>query len=150
MPVRILMTTGRGVDPASLTPIPPNAHVEHWWPQADALSHTSAVIGHGGFGTTMMTLVAGVPQIIVPLFALDQTINAERVAKIGAGLHLVGGPDAVAADPRRPRASPRPSGISPTGWRVALDMADLPSGRRVSSDPPGDGWADRRLVTGEW
>ena len=91
------MTTGRGIDPASLAPIPANIHVEQWWPHADVMPHTVVVVGHGGFGTTMMTLAAGVPQVIVPLFAFDQTINAERVAAIGAGEHVVGGPDAVGA-----------------------------------------------------
>jgi hypothetical protein len=58
MPMRVLLTTGRGIDPASLGPIPANIHVEQWWPQADVMPHTAAVVGHGGFGTTMMTLGA--------------------------------------------------------------------------------------------
>ena len=47
-PVRGLMTTGAGIDPASLQPWPVNAHVERWWPQADVMTHTAAVVGHGG------------------------------------------------------------------------------------------------------
>ena len=50
----------------------------------------SAMIGHGGFGTTMSALAAGVPQVVVPLFAFDQEINATRVAEVGAGIRLGG------------------------------------------------------------
>ena len=49
------------------------------------MPHAAAVVGHGGFGTTMMALAAGVPQVVVPLFAFDQTINAERVAASAPG-----------------------------------------------------------------
>jgi hypothetical protein len=98
-PVRLLLTTGHGMDPAELAPVPDNARVERWWPQADVMPHAAAVVGHGGFGTTMAALAVGVPQAVVPLFALDQRINAEHVAAVGAGVHLEGGSGAVAALP---------------------------------------------------
>ena len=98
-PVRILLTTGHGIDPADLAPLPANAHIERWWPQPDVMPHAAAVIGHGGFGTTMAALAAGVPQVIIPLFAVDQRINAEHVAALGAGLNLDGGPAAIAELP---------------------------------------------------
>jgi glycosyltransferase len=127
MPLRVLMTTGRGIDPASLAPIPANIHVEQWWPQADVMPHTAAVVGHGGFGTTMTTLAAGVPQVIVPLFAFDQTINAERVAAIGAGTHVVGGPDAVGAIPSSLTRVLNDPTYRKGAQAVAADMARLPS-----------------------
>jgi UDP:flavonoid glycosyltransferase YjiC (YdhE family) len=43
----------------------------------------------------MTTLAAGVPQVVIPLFASDQFLYAERVAAIGAGVCLDGGPGAV-------------------------------------------------------
>jgi UDP:flavonoid glycosyltransferase YjiC (YdhE family) len=46
------MTTGHGLDPADLEPIPSNSHVEQWWPQESVMSEAAAVVGHGGFGTT--------------------------------------------------------------------------------------------------
>jgi UDP:flavonoid glycosyltransferase YjiC (YdhE family) len=99
VPVRALLTTGHGLDPAELGPLPPHLHVEQWWPQADVLPHAAAVVGHGGFGTTMAALAAGVPQVVIPLFSYDQRINAEHVAAVGAGLHLPDGPASVAALP---------------------------------------------------
>ena len=80
VPVRVLMTTGQGLDPAGLEPIPPNSHVGQWWPQEAVMLEAAAVVGHGGFGTTMAALASGVPQVVLPLFSFDQAINAERVA----------------------------------------------------------------------
>jgi UDP:flavonoid glycosyltransferase YjiC (YdhE family) len=99
-PVRVLMTTGRGFDPANLGHIPPNSHVEQWWPQEAIMPDTDVVIGHGGFGTTMTALAAGVPQIVVALFAFDQAINAKQVAAVNAGVQLNGGLAAIAELPQ--------------------------------------------------
>lgn len=95
-PVRVLLTTGQGLDPATLGPLPPNAHVERWWPQAEVMPHAAAVVGHGGYGTTMAALAAGAPQVVVPLFAFDQHLNAEHLAAAGAGIALGGGPTPTA------------------------------------------------------
>ncbi|HET9778522.1 MAG TPA: glycosyltransferase [Propionibacteriaceae bacterium] len=95
LPIRVLMTTGRDLDPANLDPIPPNSHVKQWWPQEVVMDASAAVIGHGGFGTTMAALAAGVPQILLPLFSFDQAINAERVASVNAGIQISGGLAAV-------------------------------------------------------
>ena len=65
--------------------VPENARVEAWVPQADALADATLVVAHGGSGTTFGTLAAGVPLVIVPLFA-DQLVNAERAAAAGAAV----------------------------------------------------------------
>ena len=54
---------------------------------ADVLPHCSAVITHGGHGTVMKALIAGVPLIVVPL-GRDQPDNAARVVYAGAGIRL--------------------------------------------------------------
>lgn len=95
-PVRVLMTTGSGCDLSSIGPVPSNARVEQWWPQIDVMAQAAAVVGHGGFGTTMTSLANGVPQVVVPLFAFDQFLNAGRIAATGTGVCLEGGPDAIA------------------------------------------------------
>ena len=94
LPVRVLMTLGEAGDPEALGPLPANVHVERWWPQADVMPHASALVGHGGTGTTLAGLAAGVPQVVVPLFA-DQPYNAERVEAVNAGVALQGGPAAI-------------------------------------------------------
>lgn len=126
VPVRVLMTSGAAGHRMSLQPVPANAHIEQWWPQADVMPHAASVVGHGGFGTTMVALAAGVPQVVVPLFAFDQQINAERVAAIGAGIHLSGG---QAASTAIPSALTRVLYDPTYGQRaraVAADMAHLP------------------------
>lgn len=87
-PVRVLMTLGEAGEPEALDPLPENLHVERWWPQRDVMPHVAAVVGHGGFGTTLLALAAGVPQVVVPLFSFDQFENADRVAAVGAGVAL--------------------------------------------------------------
>jgi UDP:flavonoid glycosyltransferase YjiC (YdhE family) len=54
-------------------------------PQADVLDAATAVVCHGGSGTTFGTLAAGLPLVIVPMFA-DQPANARLVESAGAGL----------------------------------------------------------------
>jgi glycosyltransferase len=88
-PVRVLMTLGEAGDPEALGPLPANVHAERWWPQGQVMPHVAAVVGHGGFGTTMTALAAGVPQVVVPLFSTDQFANATRVDDVGAGVALV-------------------------------------------------------------
>lgn len=51
------------------------------------LPHCSAIVHHGGIGTTSQALAAGIPQLIRPL-AFDQFDNASRVEKIGRGRWL--------------------------------------------------------------
>ncbi|MER6503603.1 glycosyltransferase [Streptomyces sp. NPDC001455] len=85
LPVRALLTVGRGTDPDSLGPLPPGVRVERWVPQDDVLGSASAVVCHGGSGTVYGALAAGLPLVCVPLFA-DQPFNAGLVVEAGAGL----------------------------------------------------------------
>jgi MGT family glycosyltransferase len=84
--VRGLITTGPAVDPAVIV-APPNVTVTRWVRHADVLPHCSAVITHGGHGTVMKALTAGVPLVVVPL-GRDQPDNAARVVHAGAGTRL--------------------------------------------------------------
>lgn len=84
---------GHDVRGVELPHVPSNAHVEKYWPQADVMPAAAVVVGHGGFGTTLGALSAGVPQVVLPLFTPDQHLNAQRVAALGVGLRVDGGPD---------------------------------------------------------
>jgi UDP:flavonoid glycosyltransferase YjiC (YdhE family) len=95
LPLRLLVTAGRAGDPAELGALPANVHAERWVPQADVMPHAAAMVCHGGFGTVRAGLAAGVPLAVLPLFA-DQPFNAGRVAALGAGLAIEGGPAGVA------------------------------------------------------
>jgi UDP:flavonoid glycosyltransferase YjiC (YdhE family) len=85
LPVRVLLTVGRDLDLAALPGAPANVRIERWVPQQDVLGHAAAAVVHGGSGSTLGAIAAGVPLVVVPLFA-DQPQNARRVAEVGAGL----------------------------------------------------------------
>ncbi len=87
LPVRVLVTVGEHADPAELGALPSSVHVERWVPQAAVMPHAAAMVSHGGAGTTLAALAAGVPMAVLPLFA-DQPLNARRVAELGAGVAL--------------------------------------------------------------
>jgi UDP:flavonoid glycosyltransferase YjiC (YdhE family) len=84
MSARVLLTVGRRFDASTLGSVPANVHVEPWIDQARALEGADLVVCHGGSGTTLAALAAGVPLVMVPLFA-DQFENSRRIAEIGAG-----------------------------------------------------------------
>jgi len=135
LPVRVLLTVGGDADLAALGPLPANAHVEPWLPQDDVLSHAAAVVGHGGYGTTLGALAHGVPLVLLPLFAGDQWRNARRVAQLGAGLLLEDG-DRLAMEPPGPAVMAAVPGavervlteprFRRTARRVGADIAALP------------------------
>jgi UDP:flavonoid glycosyltransferase YjiC (YdhE family) len=85
--LRALVTVGDRVDPAQLGQPPPNVRVERWVPQAEVLGRAAAMLCHGGFGTVLGGLRAGVPMVLLPMVA-DQTRNATRVDALGAGIKL--------------------------------------------------------------
>ena len=82
--VRVLVTTGRGADHAELGPLPDRVTIAHFVPQAHLLPHVAVMVTHGGYGTVLGGLRAGVPMVVTPMFA-DQADNAARVAAVGAG-----------------------------------------------------------------
>jgi UDP:flavonoid glycosyltransferase YjiC (YdhE family) len=96
---RVLLTVGPAFASDRLGPRPDHVHVEPWVDQVDALAEADAVVCHGGSGTVLGALAAGVPMVVVPRFA-DQFTNAAKVAGAGAG--LVVAHDVGAAGRRRP------------------------------------------------
>jgi UDP:flavonoid glycosyltransferase YjiC (YdhE family) len=105
MPSRVLLTTGGAVEGGRFAAPGPHVHIARWVPQADVLPHARVVVCHGGSGTTLGALAAGVPLVVTPLFA-DQPENGRRVAAMGAGVVLKprdGGAGRGAFDPRRLR-----------------------------------------------
>jgi UDP:flavonoid glycosyltransferase YjiC (YdhE family) len=122
LPVRVLMTIGSHGDIAELGALPGNVAVERWVPQAEVLAHAAAVVCHGGYGTTVGALAAGVPLVMAPLFA-DQGRNALRVAEVGAGRALPMAASIVAADV---------AGLGELVWRVLGERAYRDSARRVA------------------
>src|SRR5215210_3323388 len=124
LPIRLVVTVGDAADPAELGPLPAHVRAERWIPQAEMLTVADAVVGHGGFGTTLGALLAGVPQAVVPLFA-DQPYNARRIAELGAGL-AVDAQDPAAVGAAVARLLEEPA-FGMAAGRVALEAQALPS-----------------------
>ena len=127
LPARVLLTTG-APDGASPPPSPgPHVHVTAWVPQGDVLPHARVVVCHGGSGTTMGALSAGVPLVITPLFA-DQPQNARRVAAVGAGLAV--GP----SDPEAARSAIDPATLRDAIVRVLEDDGFARAAREIADE----------------
>lgn len=89
LPVRGLVTTGPAVDPASVR-APANVTVVRGAPHAAVLREAAAVVTHGGHGTVIKAMAAGVPALVLPMWR-DQHEIAARVVFHGAGRRLRAG-----------------------------------------------------------
>ncbi|PRY34797.1 glycosyltransferase [Umezawaea tangerina] len=98
LPVNLVVTVGRRVDPAELGPQPSHVRIERYLPQDTVLPRASVVVSHGGSGTVMGSLVHGVPSVLLPMGA-DQPDNAARCVALGVGVRL----DALTATPAQVR-----------------------------------------------
>ena len=83
----VVATTGPTVEPATLGSLPDNVLVAPFLPQNLVMARSTAVVSHAGSGTVLGSLAAKLPQVCLPL-AADQFVNAEQVARHGAGIAL--------------------------------------------------------------
>ena len=81
--IDVVATIGSNNDPAALSTRSPNVHVHQWLPLRPLLERCDAVMCHGGSGTTLAALNAGLPLVIVPQGA-DQFENALACEQSGA------------------------------------------------------------------
>jgi MGT family glycosyltransferase len=88
-PVQVIITTGDHRDPAilDLDRLPANVLAKRWIPHSELMPLLDVLVTHGGGGTVVAALAAGVPMVVVPLM-WDQFENAQRVAHAGAGIKL--------------------------------------------------------------
>ncbi|AIY02105.1 glycosyl transferase family protein [Arthrobacter sp. PAMC 25486] len=83
LPVRGLVTTGPALAISDLT-APANVVVVAAAPHAEVMRRASLVVTHGGHGTVMKALAAGLPLVVLH-HGRDQADNAVRVRVHGAG-----------------------------------------------------------------
>ena len=122
--VGALLTVGRNVDPSELGDVPPAIRVEQFVPQAQVLASCAAVVSHGGSGTLLGALAAGLPLVLIPQGA-DQFENAVRCERAGAAVVIrpddVTG-DAVAAAVRLVLSEP---GYAAAARVIAAEFAEM-------------------------
>lgn len=123
LPVHALLTVGQKFDNFASGAIPGNVTVETFIPQAQILPHAAVVLNHGGSGTVLGGLAAGIPMVIAPLFA-DQPHNARSVERTGVGV-AVFTPDAASMRSAVERVLATPAMRDAAG-RIAAEIAALP------------------------
>ena len=79
---RVLVAVGPQGDPGLLGPMPEHVHLERFVDQAAVFDRVDLAIHHGGTGTVLAGLAAGVPQVLTPQGA-DQFMNAELLGGRG-------------------------------------------------------------------
>jgi MGT family glycosyltransferase len=84
---QVVLSVGSRVEVAELGELPAGVEVHPWVPQLSVLGHAALFVTHAGMGGCSEGLYQGVPMIAVPQ-AVDQFINAARVAELGVGVHL--------------------------------------------------------------
>jgi UDP:flavonoid glycosyltransferase YjiC (YdhE family) len=85
--VDILVTVGPEGDPTLLGEVPSNVHVERFVAQSAVLPMVDLIVQHGGTGTVLGALAAGLPQLVLPQGA-DQFLNAEILTAAGVAKAL--------------------------------------------------------------
>jgi UDP:flavonoid glycosyltransferase YjiC (YdhE family) len=134
LPIRLVVTVGRDLDPAELGPQPANVRIERYVAQADVLPQCDLVVSHGGSGSVMGALAHGLPMLILPLGA-DQPLNAARCEALGVAKVL----DAASASPAAVgQAAARL--LRETTYRLAAERL-----RDEIAALPGVEWAVARL-----
>jgi UDP:flavonoid glycosyltransferase YjiC (YdhE family) len=95
------------------------------------MEHCSVVVSHGGSGTFLAALAAGLPQACIPQ-AADQFVNAQGCANSGAGVQLLPGavsPDAVEHAVRSLLAD---ASFQRAALGVSQEIAAMPSAATVA------------------
>lgn len=82
LPIDVIATVGREIDPAELGPQPAHVHVERYVPQYGLLPRCAAVVSHAGSGSVLGALAHGLPSLLLPIGA-DQPSTAARCAELG-------------------------------------------------------------------
>lgn len=86
-PYHVVMSVGRGIDPADLGPLPANIQAHQHVPQPAVLAHADVFVTHAGMNSTMEALAEAVPMVAVPHTPEERT-TAERIAALGLGSTL--------------------------------------------------------------
>jgi UDP:flavonoid glycosyltransferase YjiC (YdhE family) len=123
--VPVLVAAGPVVPVEELGELPERVVAVPWVAQPEALKHASVVVQHGGAGTTLATLAAGLPQLVLPQGA-DGPANGKAVAAAGAGEVVLAAdqsPEAVTEATRRLLAE---EGYRVAAGKVAAEIAAMP------------------------
>ncbi|HSO00763.1 MAG TPA: nucleotide disphospho-sugar-binding domain-containing protein, partial [Candidatus Nanopelagicales bacterium] len=80
----VVISIGLGQDIDLRAYAQPNIRVHHWVPMNRLLRRCSLVIHHGGHGSCMAAIQAGVPSLVIPTFQ-EREFNARQLRALGLG-----------------------------------------------------------------
>ncbi|WP_433356614.1 glycosyltransferase [Micromonospora saelicesensis] len=129
----VVVAAGR-VPVEQLGEIPDHVSVHPWVSQAELLPLVDLVVHHGGSGTTLGALAAGVPQLLLPQGA-DQFANADTLAAAGVAVRLLPGEvDASAIAEQAHRLLPQRGNVEQreAARAVSEEIAAMPSPAAVA------------------
>jgi UDP:flavonoid glycosyltransferase YjiC (YdhE family) len=140
-PWRGILSTGRRFRPDDLPPAPENLAVYAWLPGLQVIERSSAVVFHGGYGTMMETVGAGVPSVVLP-FHTEQESNGRRLEQNAAACVLspADDQDALRLQHGRWRYGEwalwvrKEGGITPDGLRKAIQRVLANPGYRAAAE----------------
>ena len=139
--VDILVTVGPEGDPAALGEVGPNVHLEKFVNQSEILSRVDLIVHHGGTGTVLGALAAGIPQLIMPQGA-DQFFNAQFLTEAGAARALLNEDQQPGAIRGAVAALLSEGPERAVAQQIRSEIAALPSPAEVD---PRTGRTDRRI-----
>jgi UDP:flavonoid glycosyltransferase YjiC (YdhE family) len=122
-PIDVVVTLGGQSTPSGAARR--NVTIEPFADHDDLFTRCDVVVTHGGLGTVLRALAHGLPLLMLPL-GRDQRVNADRVAQLGAGIHL-----ARDAPAERIRVAVEELIVSPA-FRAAASAAAA----RIAADEP--------------
>lgn len=131
-PVNVVLTIGISNDPAVCEPVPANARVEQFVPQAMLLPHCAAVVHHAGSGTMLGALAHRLPQLAIPQGA-DNFVNARLLEAAGAARVIT--PGEVSAERIRAdvRAILDDARYRASATRIGDEIARMPAPEQVAA-----------------
>jgi UDP:flavonoid glycosyltransferase YjiC (YdhE family) len=132
LPVGVVATVGRDVDPADLGALPANIRAERFVPQADLLPWCALVVHHAGAGTGFGVLAHGLPSVVLPQSA-DNFVIGQRIADAGAAVSLM--PGQVSADSVREAVEKvlADDAFRHDAERIAREIAGMPGPDEVAA-----------------
>jgi len=121
-PVSVVVTTGPGLDPGTLGPLPANTRVVEFADYGRLMPDCDAVVCHAGFNTVLGALAHDLPVVGIPQSA-DQPVHASRCRDLGVGVDL--------------GSSPQPEEIRDAVRRVLGDADVRAAVRRLGAEVRG-------------
>jgi UDP:flavonoid glycosyltransferase YjiC (YdhE family) len=128
--VAVVLTTGPN-DPARIGHLPANVYVERYLVQRQVFNVSDVVVSHGGAGTAVGALLAGLPQLVLPQGAPSQDRLAERLSAIGVGLSLPPGQQGADRVRRDLRRLLHDASFADRARRVARELRHIPGPEQV-------------------